>query len=215
MVIQSLEAFGTALAQAQEERADTLHLMLSPALAARLTDAAVAEAVVTGLPMAQGIRHAIQRSRGRGALLRLKIRYREGVRIMDSLQGRPVALTEAETSALEKASEIVRDIMGLPAQEERFQAVVDWICRSITYAHTSPGRKGYEQLVGVCGALAEGRANCQGFAAVLYLLCGLCGIGASYRCARGVRQLHVWNAVCIDGTWREADVSKAARINQD
>lgn len=205
-MIGTLAELSAYLADAQAHRADTIRCELSPALSARMNDAALTEALICGLPMAQGMQHRILRSRGRGTVLTAKLRYRDGVRM---LAGEP--LDAEESAALEMAHSIAADFLPLD-EEARFHQVYNWICRNVRYVHTVPGQKGYELLVSAKGALLDGQANCQGFADALYLLCGLCGIECEYRCGHGERRLHVWNAVCIDGSWREVDASKGARL---
>lgn len=204
-MIGEMSALAAYLAQVQSVREMDVKCELTPALSARVNDAALLEALVTGLPMAQGVQHRVIRSRGRGAVLTAKLRYREGVRMLDGAM-----LTADETVALERAWGIVQAVLPLE-EEARFQRVYDWLCGHVRYVHTAPGQKGYERLVGAAGVLADGKANCQGFADVLYLLCGLCGIECKYRCGRGERRLHVWNAVRLNGEWREVDASKGAR----
>lgn len=205
-MIGTLAEFSAYLADAQARRADTIRCELSPALSARMNDAALTEALVCGLPMAQGVQHRILRSRGRGTVLTAKLRWRVGVRM---LSGMP--LNAEESAALEMARSIAAGFLPLD-EEARFQQIYDWVCRNVRYVHTAPGQKGYERLVSAVGALLDSQANCQGFADVVYLLCGLCGIVCEYRCGRGERQLHVWNAVRVNGVWREADASKGARL---
>lgn len=197
--------FSAYLAEAQACRADAIRCEFSPALSARMNDAALTEALICGLPMVQGVQHRILRSRGRGAVLTAKLRWRDGVRL---LAGKP--MNTEESAALEMARSIVEDFFSLE-EDERFQRIYSWLCRNVRYAHTAPGQKGYERLVGAAGVLTDKQANCQGFADVLYLLCGLCGIACEYRIGKGEKRLHVWNAVCINGTWREVDASKGAR----
>ncbi len=204
-MIQSMAELAAYLAAAQASYVVEIRCDLTPALSSRMSDAALVEALVTGLPMAQGVQHRILRSRGRGAVLTAKLRYRAGVRMLAG-----DTLTQEESAALETARSIVADFLPLDT-EQRFNAVYNWICHNVRYVHTAPGQKGYERLVCASGALLDGQANCQGFADVLYLLCGLCGIEAEYRCGRGEKRLHVWNAVRINGEWRETDVSKGAR----
>lgn len=205
-MIDSMEQLASYLAEAQRIRAADLRCELSPALSARVNDAALIDALFTGLPMAQGIQHRILRSRGSGIRLTAKIRYRQGVRIRDG-----TALTPLESAGLETARGIVAPFLGIKDEEARFQHVYDWVCRNISYVHTAPGHKGYERLVGAACVLQGRQANCQGFADVLYLLCGLCGIECKYHCGMGERRLHLWNAVRLNGSWREADASKGAR----
>lgn len=205
-MIGTLAEFSAYLTEAQVHRVDNIRCELSPALSARMNDAALTEALICGLPMAQGVQHRILRSRGRGTVLTAKLRWRDGVRM---LSGMP--LNAEESAALEMARSIAADLLPLE-EEARFHQVYNWVCRNVRYVHTAPGQKGYERLVSAVGALLDGQANCQGFADVVYLLCGLCGIACEYRCGRGERQLHVWNAVRVNGVWREADASKGARL---
>ena len=205
-MIATMAEFSAYLADVQARRASEVRCEFTPALSARENDAALMEALVIGLSMAQGVQPRIVRSRGRGAVLTAKVRYRDAVRMLAG-----DVLTEDESAALEMARSITADILPLDAGE-RFQCVYDWLCTNVRYVHTAPGQKGYERLVGAAGVLPNGQANCQGFADVMYLLCGLCRIACEYRSARGQRRLHVWNAVCIDGEWREVDASKGARL---
>lgn len=214
-MIASMEEFAEHLAALQRNRGTDIRCELTPAFSARMNDAALVEALVTGLPMAQGIQHRIIRSRGRGAVLTAKVKYRQGVRMLDHCQEGDVLLTCEESNGLETARSIAGEAAEFAGDEACFRCVYDWVCRNITYAHTAPGKKGYEQLVGAASVLQARQANCQGFADVLYLLCGICGIECEYRCGRGERRLHVWNAVRLNGEWREVDASKGARCIAD
>ena len=204
-MIASMAEFSAYLTDCQARRAAEVRCEFTQALSARVNDAALVEALITGLPMAQGVQHRILRSRGRGAVLTAKVRYRDAVRLLAG-----EALTAEEAAALQAAREIAAEFMQL-AEAERFERIYAWVCGNIRYVHTAPGQKGYERLVGAVGALQDGQANCQGFADVMYLLCGLCGIACEYRVGRGEKRLHVWNVVCIAGEWREADASRGAR----
>ena len=205
-MIESMEEFSALLADTQAQLAAEVRCDFTPALSARMNDGALVEALITGLPMAQGIQHRIVRSRGRGAVLTAKVRYRDAVRMLAE-----VGLTKADAAALASARDIIGEALRLDGDKVRFWYVYDWVCGHIRYAHTAPGQKGYECLVGASGALLNREANCQGFADVLYLLCGLCGIKCEYRSGRGEKRLHVWNRVWIDGCWQDADASRGAR----
>ena len=205
-MIAEISALAEYLAEVQSARKTEMRCELAPAMSARINDAALVEALIIGLPMAQGVQHRILRSRGRGAVLTAKVRYRDGVRMLEKSP-----LTALESAALDQARSIADIARRQTGEEACFRYLYDWVCRNIRYVHTASGQKGYERLVSAAGAMVERQANCQGFADVLYLLCGLCGIPCEYRCGRGTRQLHVWNAVCLNGEWREVDASKGAR----
>lgn len=211
MRIGSLDMLRGYLSDAQARGESRITCELTREMTDRVTDAQLTEALATGLPMAQGIQRRILRSRGRGTILTAKVRWREGVRMLESSRRGLTVLTDAEADALEIARSVAAEAAVLADEAARLRYVFEWVCRNVRYVNTAPGQKGYERLVGACGALLDGQANCQGFADVMYLLCGLCGIEAAYRCGRGEKQLHVWNMVRVDGTWREADASRAAR----
>lgn len=211
-MIDTMDELSAALADAQARRFTDIRLEFTPALTARVTDAALREALVTGLPMVQGILHRILRSRGRGAVLTAKLRYRQGVRMLDLYRGsRRWVLTNEESFGLADACDAVMEVLPLGDEQARFDFLYDLVCRRVTYVHTAPGRKGYERLVGAASVLKDGQANCQGFADLLYLLCGICAIEAEYRCRQGEKHLHVWNRVRLNGQWRDVDASKGSR----
>lgn len=205
-MISTLQELSAYLADIQANRAADVSCELTLALSAKVNDAALVEALITGLPMAQGVKQRIIRSRGRGGVLTAKVYYREGVRMLAGKK-----LSKAEVTALDVARMIVAEWLQLD-EEARFNQVYDWVCRNIRYVHTAPGQKGYERLVGASGVLQDRQANCQGFADVFYLLCDLCDIQCEYRVGWGERRLHVWNSVCIGGQWQEVDASKGARM---
>lgn len=214
MHITDTDALLTYLTQVQQTRAEEVRCQLAQPLAARLSDAAIDELLVTGLPMVQGVSRRIVRSRGQGALLTAKLRYREGVRMLTHWQcagHTKLVLDYTEYLGLARACDVAAEAFRLTGNQARFDHVYRWLCGNVRYVHTAPGRKGYEQLIGAGGAMVHHAANCQGFADALYLLCGLCGIPCEYRLGRGERKLHVWNAVCLDGVWQEVDASRGAR----
>ena len=214
MLIPDQEALLTYLTQMQQIRAGEVRCQLAPPLAARLSDAAIDELLVTGLPMVQGVSRRIVRSRGSGAVLTAKLRYREGVRMLADWQcagHTNLVLDYTEYLGLARACDVAAEAVRLTGDQVRFDHVYRWLCQHVRYVHTAPGHKGYELLIGAGGAMLHHQANCQGFADALYLLCGLCGIPCEYRLGRGERKLHVWNAVCLDGVWQEVDASRGAR----
>ena len=78
-MIADLTELNAYLAQVQESRSEYVRCEFAPAMSARMSDAALTEALLLGLPMAQGVQQRIVRSRGRGAVLTAKIRYRQSV----------------------------------------------------------------------------------------------------------------------------------------
>lgn len=217
-MIADLTELKEYLSDVQSKRETALHCELTPELSARMSDATLTEALLLGLPMAQGVQQRILRSRGRGAILTARIRYREGVRMLVTWQQAgavPLQLQDQERLGLARACDVAAEAIRQGDEAARFRHVYEWLCRNVRYVHTAPGMKGYEHLVGAGGAMVHGQANCQGFADALYLLCGLCGVACEYRIGRGVRRLHLWNAVCLNGRWMDVDGSKGAREYRD
>lgn len=206
-MISTLDALHADLSAVQEARQTEGRWLLSPALSARLTDAALEEAVLAGLPMAQELRLRIIRQRGQPTLLTVKLRYRMGLRLAEG-----DIRTPEEVEVLRMAQQIA-DARPAGDMSAAFDHVYGWLCRFVRYTHTAPGQKGYGRLVCAAGALLDGQANCQGFADALYLLCRRCGIRCEYRIGRGERRWHAWNAVWLDGRWQDADASHGARQN--
>lgn len=214
MLITSMDELQAYLRDAQSQRVSHIACSLTATLSARLSDDALTQALVIALPMAQGIERRILRSRGKGIRLTAKLRYRSGVRMLDHLRGTGAPLDPDEETALQQATDLAAQFAA-PDEGMCFCQLYDWVCRHIRYENAVPGRNGYEALVSSCSAIHNGEANCQGFADVVYLLCGLCGIQAEYCCDRGNRRLHVWNTVCINGQWRTVDASRGARKRCD
>ena len=214
MLITSMDELQAYLRDAQSQRVSYISCSLTAALSAKLSDDALTQALVIAIPMAQGIERRILRSRGKGIRLTAKLRYRSGIRMLDHLRGTGAPLDPEEETALQRATDLAAQFAA-PDEEMRFCQLYDWVCRHIRYENVVPGRNGYEALVSSGSAIHNGEANCQGFADVVYLLCGLCGIQAEYCCGRGNRRLHVWNMVCINGQWRTVDASKGARERSD
>lgn len=204
-MIDTLDELNAALSAMQQAQKREARWTLSPALSARLTDAALTEALLLGLPTAQELRARIVRERGKPMLVTVKLRCRLGLRLAEG-----DVRTQEEAEVLRIAQRVVDECPAGDASAA-FACMVDWLCRNVRYTHTAPGQKGYARLVSATGALLDGQANCQGFADALYLLCRLCGIQCEYRVGRGERRMHAWNRVCLGGQWLEADASRKAR----
>lgn len=200
------------LQRAQQARGMHLSCRLSPAMTARCTAAQLADFLTLHLPLAQGYAHQLVRQRSGGGELRLHIRWRDGLRLLDAYKaGQTEKLSAADQSALRKAMEIAEATRHADAATQ-IQAVYMALCRNLTYTNTAPGRVGYEALVGAVGALNGGCANCQGFSDAFFLIAGLAGLTVRHIIGRRGHALHMWNAVQTQQGWLYLDVSRGARL---
>lgn len=190
-----------------------LSCRLAPSLAARCTAPQLEAYLTLHLPRAQGFAHQLVRQRGGGCELRLHLRWRESLSLLEAWQaGRQAELPECWQDALHEAL-----AMSKAAEEEadaaaRFACIYLSLCRRLKYANTAPGRVGYESLVGAAGALLGGVANCQGFSDACCLIGRLAGLDVRHVIGCRWRALHMWNAVRTENGWLYADVSRGARL---
>jgi len=115
---------------------------------------------------------------------------------------------EAET--LEKADEIVSQISG--SDYEKIFAVYNWMCENIKYDKVHAKNDYYHLKATAYGALVNGAAICQGYAAAMYLLLRLLDVncrivtGTAPDLETGEEVLHAWNIVELDGRYYNVDV---------
>ena len=125
---------------------------------------------------------------------------------------------------IEKGNELLTQIYdtyikGIEGEEERLEAIYDWVTHNIKYDRTLESRKGYK-------GLTEGKAVCIGYTQVFYWLCKKANIDVEF--VEGVSsdsegnfdmndKHHVWNRVKLtgasdysycDATWDSPDVGE-------
>ena len=141
------------------------------------------------------------------------ITYYAGWRILCAWRGgRTDLLSARERRALETAQALVSGLSGSDLEKERY--IYDTLCGMITYDPESR-TGGLEEKDSAVGALLNGRADCDGYADAMLLCCGLAGIPCRYMhgdslkpvVETGSEGLHMWNLVCIGGTWLMTDVT--------
>ena len=147
----------------------------------------------------------------------IKLTEYPGNRIVDAWRsGDRTVLTNEENLALDYSLDLLESWKSLSSDPWEIEyEIFNFLARHITYTDSETNYYTAESIPRqhtAIGALLDRQANCQGFADVMYLLCGLCSIACEYRIGRGERRLHVWNSVCMDGMWREVDASKGARL---
>jgi len=187
--------------------------MLSSACAARLPDVRLRALADLALSRMQRRAYQLRRLRSGALHLGVTMTLRDGIRLVEALrQGRTECLTPHERTALDRAQEMAAAAREIPGEEERFRWLFRRLAEDVTYENHQPGSKAYPSVVSACGALTQGRANCQGFADAYWLVCTLAGLKADYQAGCSGRGTHLWNLICIGGCWYGADVSRASRL---
>ena len=139
------------------------------------------------------------------------VSYYAGWRISRLWQnGQPDLLSPRERQTLEAAQELVSGASGSGLEKERF--IYDALCRRITY---QPEDDSSNEKDCAIGALLNGLADCDGYADAMLLCCSLAGIPCRYMHGDSRKPAlpgspdgdHMWNLICIDGTWLMCDVT--------
>ena len=141
------------------------------------------------------------------------VSYYAGWRILCLWRGgRTDLLTPREKQTLDAALALVAGVTGSDLQKERY--IFDALCARVTY-ETISGSDRLEENDCAIGALLNGRADCDGYADAMVLCCGLAGVPCRYMHGKATSPglqnssdgLHMWNLVCLDGTWLMTDVT--------
>lgn len=101
----------------------------------------------------------------------------------------------------EAATAILTDLRGLSGEYERELAIHDAMATAVTY--DKEAKYAYD----VFGALAEGKAVCEGYAEAFQYLLHQAGIQCLIAVGTGNSELHGWNVVRIDGNYYFTDVT--------
>jgi len=154
-----------------------------------------------------------QYSWGKNEIQISDISYYPGWRILRLwLSGRTADLSVREKQTLEAAQALVAGASGSELEKERY--IYDALCSRITYHTTDDTEQPGENDCAI-GALLNGLADCDGYADAMVLCCGLAGIPCRYMHGDSRKPglpdapegNHMWNLVCIDGTWLMCDAT--------
>jgi len=139
------------------------------------------------------------------------ITYYPGWRIFRLWEsGKTDALSSREREALDRALALVSGVSGTALEKERY--FYDMLCDRITYDYRDDGSGEKDCAV---GALLNGRADCDGYSDAMLLCCSLAGIPCRFIHGRALQAMqpgsgtgsHLWNLVCIAGSWLICDVT--------
>ena len=183
--------------------------LLTVPFAARMSDAQLRTRLDLMLHRTQ--RRAFQLRRRRDGTLHLGITLslRDGIRMARTSAAE---LPTREQWALAIAREMADSALALPDEAARFRYLFDCLAMRVRYLDHRPGDAARANVVSACGALVDGRANCQGFADAYWLLCTLAGLEADYQLGYAGSSAHAWNLIRIGEAWYAADVSRASRL---
>ena len=141
------------------------------------------------------------------------VSYYPGWRILRLWEsGRTGELSKREKKTLEAAQALIAGASGSDLEKERY--IYDALCDRITYlTEKKPGKPSENDSA--IGALLNWLADCDGYADAMVLCCGLAGIPCRYMHGDSRKPglpdapdgNHMWNLVCIDGTWLMCDVT--------
>ena len=139
-------------------------------------------------------------------------KYYAGWRILQLWkQGKTDQLTDREKQALQEALKLVQGATGSDLEKERY--IYDALTKRVSY-YDGDGDPAGEKDCAV-GALLNGRADCDGYADVLLLCCGLAGIEGRYVHGNSLEAIatgapdstHKWNLLFINGEWVNCDLT--------
>lgn len=128
--------------------------------------------------------------------------YTDAAEIMGFLDGRRAVFSENNAQTLAAAQQIHASIVTPGMSEyDQVKAIHDYLVHHITYDGGSDDR-----ACSAAGALVDGRAVCDGYAAAFDLMCYLSGIEC-VRVTGWANGRHAWNKVKVDGNWYNVDVT--------
>lgn len=153
-----------------------------------------------------------------GTVQAFRLCYTDGTTVDLYEDGERVA-----TADREKISEQIRQfktaaqtvLAAIPADASplaKERMIHDYIVNHTQYdAEAAKRSYGADDLVprafDAYGALCEGKATCEGYAKLFQYLCYCVGINATQVSGVADGGPHMWNALCLDGTWTLMDVT--------
>ena len=153
-----------------------------------------------------------------GRVLNFRLLYTDGTTV-DRYEGEE----RVQTADRDKINGQIRQfkaraeevLAGIPADLsalEKERRIHDYIVEHAQYdGQAANGVYGAETAVprafDAYGALCEGKATCEGYAKLFQYLCYGAGINATQVSGTADGAPHMWNALCLDGTWTLIDVT--------
>lgn len=123
------------------------------------------------------------------------------------LNGEEDSLTQREKRLLERALELLGQLDEGLEGYELLVCLHDLVRDAASYTPADLSENRLSGQTSAYGLLLEGRANCQGYADALQLLCLLSGLPCRKITGEVDGGPHVWNLVQVDGAWMHVDAT--------
>ncbi|MBQ7848345.1 MAG: hypothetical protein IJ343_01300 [Clostridia bacterium] len=209
--ITSLTALRAWLRQMETRRVSTFTFRPKGTLLSQYPTGSMGTVVLDMMPLTNRAQSSIRKSGG-NVDVTCTVTYRPCVRMLDAWQGSSRApLEQDELRALEIARDDVLRVMKMRStQIDRLYLLYTYIGAKINYQKGKVRTPEFAALTSAAAALLTNKANCQGFAEVMYLMVGMMGYEAGIMSGRSGAGPHSWNYVTIDGAVYAMDASSSA-----
>ena len=122
---------------------------------------------------------------------------------------------EQERQVLAAAKDVLADLEAtkdMSSDEKKLRAIYDYICGHVTYDYANVNNPANRLQYTAYAALINGKAVCQGYASLLYLMARLEGVPVRIVAGNAVRddgqtEAHAWNIVGLGTAYYNVDVT--------
>lgn len=109
------------------------------------------------------------------------------------------------------ATNFLNTISSNTTEIEKERLIHDFVLKTITYAQQESNleleKTNYLRIYDLYGALANGKAVCEGYAKLFQYLCYQIGINSTFVLGESENENHSWNTVQIDNKWYHVDTT--------
>ena len=127
---------------------------------------------------------------------------------------------EQEARCMEKLEEVMDELDVWPLSDYmKYRTIYSYVTEQVNYDYdayqdfldSGGSADGHETAYTAYGALVEGKAVCQGYAALFYLMCRYAGLPVVVLTGQAVGSMgyenHAWNMIQLDGKWYQVDAT--------
>lgn len=212
-ICYSLKDFGQAVRRYDDALAERYEVRIAEAALNGMTNEALKEYAFDATGNAYFFSWKINELSENGIPLRqltLKPTYRPSHKILKAYRaGTADDLTAEEAQVLQTAKAIVTEAKKAGDTLRQEQYIHDVLIRRIVYeSHDNKSTEERKRIHSCIGALADGKANCQGYADAFYLLCSMLGMEVRImNNSLSGTDAHTWNAIRVHDRWVMVDVT--------